>query len=294
MASLSSLFYTNTSIFLAWFIVPVPKDAALASARQKFPLANLRLLDVPSTPDLFPNGFPEGMHPVLTTIATTADIRLTVLQIDGILKSGNAIVPFVAKSGSNDAIAATLNGYIAGPEGPLPNGLVPAVASGLLFGGNPLRLGQFDPTSDAYMADGVGGFSARAAWALVPNPLSGPGVYPEAIDMAFKTSSNSRYGARTFKTLISQPILLPSGMCQRNQYYFTNATANPVLRNGQVTFGPAADGVGVTMGKLMQASQGRTGIYADVDGFGACAQSVGFNPESCEDAVANFDEASLE
>lgn len=234
------------------------------------------------------------MHPVLATISTTADIRMSVLQIDGILKSASILAPYVAKDGSDAPVAATLNGYIAGPNGPLPNGLVPAVASGLLFGGTPLRLGQFDPKEAAYMSDGAGGNSARAAWALVPNPLSGPGVYPEAVDMAFTTASESRYGANTFKAIISQPLLLPSGMCQRNQYYFNNATAVPVLRSGQVTFGPGADGIGLTSGGLMKASADGSGVYAGVDGFGACAQSVGNTPESCEDAVANFDEASLE
>lgn len=281
---------TSTS---AWFVVPVPKDAVLAAARQKFPLANLRLLDIVSTPDFFPNGFPEGMHPILTNIAVNGDTRMSVLQIDGILKNAAIMAPYVAKSDSDAPITATLNTYIAGPNGPLPQGLVPAVASSLLFGGTPIRLGQFSPTAEAYMVDGSGTNSARAAWALVPNTLSGPGVYPEAVDFSFTTARRSRYGARTIKTLINTPLLLPSGLCQRNTYYFTNATALPVLRTGAVTFGPGADGVGLTSGGLMQAGGDGRGIYGDVDGFSACAQTVGNNIEECEVAAGNVDPVSL-
>lgn len=204
------------------------------------------------------------------------------------------MAPYVAKAGSDAPITATLNQYIAGPNGPLPQGLVPAVASSLLFGGTPIRLGQFNPTADAYMSDASGTISSRAAWALVPNPISGPGVYPEAVDFAFKTSSQSKYGAKTIKTLINTPLLLPSGMCQRNAYYFTNATALTVLRNGQVTFGPGADGVSLTSGGLMKASADGSGIYKDVDGLSACAQSVGNNPEDCDQAARTIDPASLQ
>lgn len=272
----------------------MPKAAVLSAAREKFPLDDLRLLDIVSTPDFFPHGFPEGMHPILTAIAVNDDTRLSVLQIDGILKNAAIFAPHVAKAGSNASISATLNTYIAGPDGPLPQGLVPAVASSLLFGGTPVRLGQFNPTTDAYMVDSAGINSARAAWALVPNSLSGPGVYPEAVDYSFATASHSEYGARTIKTLINTPLLLPSGLCQRNTYYFTNATALPVFRSGNVTLGPGADGVGLTTGALMKASPDGSGIYENVEGFGACAQNVGNNPQDCDVAAASVDPASLE
>ncbi|SMQ55227.1 unnamed protein product [Zymoseptoria tritici ST99CH_3D7] len=279
-----------------WFVVPVPKDTALAAAKEAYPLANLRLLDIQSqsTPDFFPNGFPEGMHPVLVTSGYTDDTRLTALQIDGALLVGTVFVPYVARGNSDAPLSASIVQYLAGPNGPLPNGLVPTVASPLLFGGAPVRLGQFAPKAAAYMTDASGTNSARVAWAILPNPISGPGVYPEALDFSFKTADSSRIGARTIKKLISTPILLPSGLCQRNTYYFNNATALPVLRNGQVTMGPAADGVGVVTGKFMQASPDKSGIYKDVDGFSACAQNVGNNPEDCDTAARTVDPASLD
>lgn len=144
------------------------------------------------------------------------------------------------------------------------------------------------------MSEGEGIFSSRAAWALVPNPISGPGVYPEVVDFSFVTEAESTYGAKAIKTLINQPLLLPSGLCQRNTYYFTNATAEQVFRSGNVTFGPGADGAGITTGELMSASAGGVGIYGGVEGLGACAQLVGYNPEDCDTAVANVDPASLD
>lgn len=233
------------------------------------------------------------MHPVIGLITYSADIRMSALQIDGPLINGGAQVPYVGKDGSSAPLQVALSNYIAGENGPLPNGLVPAVASPLLFAGNPIRLGQFLPEDAAYMSDAAGTLTAECKWALVPNPISGPGVYPEVVDLLFKSASTSKYTPKTFKALINQPIILPSGMCQRNAYYFNNATALPSLRNGQVTFGPGSDGVSATQSKLMQASPDGSGVYTNVDGYSACAQNVGNNPENCDQASANTDPNTL-
>lgn len=171
---------------------------------------------------------------------------------------------------------------------------MPAVASPLLFAGNPIRLGQFVPMADAYQSDGNGISSFKVAWTIVPNPISGPGVYPEAYDSTFTTTTSPRYSARTFKALINQPIIVPSGMCQRNTYYFNNATAQPVFRYGNVTLGPGASGASPLNSALQQASPDGSGVYAGVEGYSACAQNVGNNPENCDQAGRNVDPASLQ
>lgn len=255
---------------------------------------DVSLLDVPTDdPTLFPNGFPAGMQPALSTIGLTDDIRMSALQIDGGLKTGQTYISYVSHNGSPSPLQAQVSGYIAGENGPLPNGLVPAIATGLLFGGNPARLGQFNPKAPPYAeADGI--LTSQAKWALVPNPISGPGVYPEAFDFEFTTTPQStKYNAKTFKKLINLPTLLPTGQCQRNAYYFTNATAMPVFRNGNVTFGPAADGNSPTSGTLMKASPGGVGINTDVDGYSACAQQVGNNIQGCDEASAQTDPDTL-
>ncbi|EMF11230.1 uncharacterized protein SEPMUDRAFT_142704 [Sphaerulina musiva SO2202] len=276
-----------------WFIVPVPKAAAQKAVDASFPGYGLTLLDVPSDPNVFPDGFPSGYQPVLVTTGYTDDIRISALQIDGALPQGTIYVTYVSKGGSSTPLAAQASSYIAGENGPLPNGLVPAVASPLLFAGNPVRLGQFQPQNAAYQSAGAGLLSTKVAWAIVPNPISGPGVYPEAFDSTFASTNAPRYSAGTFKHLINQPIILPSRLCQRNTYYFNNATAQPVFVNGNVTLGPGASGSSVLNSALQQGSpDGTSGVYTDVEGYSACAQNVGNNPEDCDQAGRTVDPAS--
>lgn len=62
---------------------------------------------------------------------------------------------------------------------------------------------------------------------------------------------------------------------------------------GNVTFGPAANEFGIFDGVLMDASPDGSGLYTDNEGFTGCAQSVGFNPETCEAAGKNVDPSAL-
>jgi hypothetical protein len=65
-------------------------------------------------------------------------------------------------------------------------------------------------------------------------------------------------------------------------------------RFGNVTMGPAADGQTVQLtGTLQAASPDGSGVYSGVEGFSACAQNVGFNPEDCDAAAKNVDPAAL-
>lgn len=234
------------------------------------------------------------MHPVLAEIAFEADTRMSVLQISGALRNGLLFVPYVyAAGGGGPIVSIPISAYIAGPSGESVAGVVPALVSTTVEGSN-LRLGAFDPPGAAYQLDGGGTYSTAAKWNVLPNPITGPGVYPEVADFLFRqiAAANSKYTDKTFKTMMNQPLTLTTGLCQRNAYYFTNATALPFFSNGQVTFGPGADGVGLTTGALQSAVSG--GVYADVDGYSGCAQTVGNNPEDCATAVANVDPASLQ
>lgn len=287
--------YTWLTLHSTWFIVPVPKKAVQKAVKQSFPLQTLSLLELPEHDDtLFPKGFPSGMHPVLVNIGLAADIRMSALQLASGLKQASVYATYVSQNGRPTPLAAALNIYIAGEQGPLPGGLVPATATPLLFAGNIVRLGQFSPAAPPYMLDAGGTFSSQAKWALVPNPISGPGVYPEAVDFSFRQhESPLRFTAKTFKSLINQPQIVPSGLCTRSQSYFTNATALTSFATGNVTLGPAASGLGLFKGVLMQASPNGDGLYIDVEGFGGCAQNVGFPPETCEQAGKNLDRTTL-
>lgn len=252
-----------------WFLVPIPKDAVQTALKQAFPLQKLSLLPLPTdNKALFPNGFPTGMHPVLANVGVQSDIQMSALQIDGGLKGASVYATYISREGKPTPLAASLSSYIAGEHGPLPDGLVPAVASPLLFAGTPIRLGEFDPDADAYMLDGGGALSTQSRWAIVPNPISGPGVYSKAVDFLFRFQQGAKkYSELLFKTLINQPIILPSGKCQRNQYYFANASAEQQFVAGQVRLGPGASGYGVLKGALMEASPGGDGVYEDQEGF---------------------------
>ena len=285
-----------TLLFSTWFIVPAPKPAVQQALKEAFPLQALSLLDVPTTDSsLFPNGFPEGMHPILVSIGFNDDIRMSALQIDGGLRQGSVYATYVSQNGDPTPLSASLVGYIAGEHGPLPNGLVPAVASPLLFTGTPIRLGEFDPDTPPFLSDAAGTLTTQVSWAFIPNPFSGPGVYPAAIDLLFHVKAGVQtYTDKTFKSLINQPNILPSGLCQRNQYYFTNDTALTKFVSGNVTLGPAASGYNVFEGVLMQASEDGNGLYVGNEGFTGCAQNVGFSPEGCKAAGMNLDPSALD
>jgi len=66
-------------------------------------------------------------------------------------------------------------------------------------------------------------------------------------------------------------------MLQRNTLYFNETFADPVFRTGRVTLyePPLPSGFG--------------GVYEGAGGYGAFAENVGYNAESCDTAAMNVD-----
>lgn len=99
--------------------------------------------------------------------------------------------------------------------------------------------------------------------------------------------------------MLNQPAILSgpflaTNTCQRNQYYFNNATSVMMPRIGNVTMGPAGDSKFPQLkGVLQAASPDGSGNYRKLEGFSACAQNIGYNPEDCDVASANVDPTSL-
>ncbi|KAF9691555.1 hypothetical protein EKO04_010338 [Ascochyta lentis] len=265
-----------------WFIVPVPKEKVIQALNERFIFNSffekLTLLDLPSSLN-----FSEGMHPVLATNGYSADIRMSALQISGPLLISSTIIPFVSYKGGKTPLSAPLNGYIGGEDKDTLDklrlaGIVPAAVS-TLVGGTPLRLGDFLPANAAYQSNGADLFSANSKWTILPNFLSGPGVYAEAVDVAFVTAPKPRYSIEVLNGIIDQPLLLNgimTGKCQQNSHFLNENTAQVQFRSGNVTLGPAASGAGITSGTLQNK-------YPDVHGFSACAQLVGYTARKCED-----------
>ncbi|KAF3033998.1 hypothetical protein E8E12_006108 [Didymella heteroderae] len=235
----------------------------------------LTLLELP--PELNTTEFVNGnMHPILTTHGYGADIRQSALQINGPLLTSSTMIPF-------KPLLAPLNAYIGGEDKNTLDalrlaGILPSIVSTLL-GGIKLRLGDFFPPNAAYQADGNGGFFANSKWVVLPNPISGPGVYPEAVDTAFKNTSDPRYSFNFWNSLVNQPVILKGAMtghCQQNSFFFNESTVSLQFRFGDATLGPAASGVSLTKSVLQ-------GKYTNVLGFSACAQNVGFAAQKCKD-----------
>nr|POE73086.1 hypothetical protein CFP56_31025 [Quercus suber] len=284
-----------------YFIVPVNKTAVQSALDTSYGAGNVLLADIPSSDaSLFPAGFDSDLHPVLTSIGYTDDTRMSAFQIDGALLSANVYVPYARRPNSKagTVLSAELTSYLAGPDGQTIPALVPSLVSTLVEG-FAVRLGRFQPNNAAYQLNGGGVLSSSAAWTVVPNPLTGPGVYIEAVDMQFEpTNQLTKTTPKLFKAMLNQPAILSglylaSNTCQRNQIYYNNATSTMLPRFGNVTFGAAADGELQTTGALQSASPDGSGFYAGLEGFSACGQNVGFNPEDCDEAVQNVDPASL-
>jgi hypothetical protein len=166
------------------------------------------------------------------------------------------------------------------------------------IGGLLTRIGAFLPLNAPLQTYSDGSFGINSKWAQAPNPVSGPGLYSEAIDLKFVSEPNQaspRYSLDMWKTMLNQPLMLGNigslltPKCQRNTQFFTNTTANPIFRSGNVTLGPSA-GVDVFTATLQKASPDSSGFYQGVYGFTACAQTVGYGAviplgEDCEAAA---------
>ena len=109
---------------------------------------------------------------------------------------------------------------------------------------------------------------------VVPNPVSGPGVYPEAADFDFFPTGTPKYPLKLFKQGINQPLILTNGLCQRNPIFFNETFSNPLFRRGKVT--------------TQEPGGAFQGVYTDQNGIGglsAAGGTVGFDPELCQTAA---------
>ena len=292
------------TLSIAWLVVPVPKNAVIQAIKEAFPLyySTLRLLTPPSELEI-----PSGMHPVLVSNGFTDDIRQTVLQLKSPLLVSAVTVPYVGKGSSPTPLNAPIASYLVGTDEETNKylyALAPNVVATLF--GSPTRLGEYAPEDVAYtvdttLADGTKVFASNSAWAKVPNFITGPGVYIENVDMRFTTLNTTettpRYNATMLKKMINQPFLLSLPLalrCQRNTYYFNNASAEVTFRTGNVTIGDAS--TPFTLGTFRKASQDGYGHFEGVQGFSACAQMVGYNTllgQDCEEAAGGVDPAAL-
>ncbi|KAF2629378.1 hypothetical protein BU25DRAFT_489958 [Macroventuria anomochaeta] len=185
-----------------WCLVPVLKALDEAFIDNIFS-GKLTLRDLPEELDI-PDFKIKDMHPILTTNGLDTDICLPTLQISGTVLASSTMVPFVSYNNGKTAMLAPLNGYIIS----------------ILVGGSTLRLGDFRPANAAYQPDGNGGFFANPKWAFLQNPISGPGIYPEAVDTAFRNTSDPRYSLEFWDGVVNQSLILKVAMAGQCQLLF--------------------------------------------------------------------------
>ncbi|KAF5008740.1 hypothetical protein FDECE_4977 [Fusarium decemcellulare] len=230
--------------------------------------------------------FPAGMHPLIVEAGYQNDIRMTALNIVPLqiasLMQGALIVPWVdATKDGKTAIGAPVNFYIGGTNGKALQAIVPSIASGVSpFEGTTIFPATFAPDTSAAKALPNGLYSVQVKPYLLPNTISGPGIYAEAFDMLFKLTDTSPYTARTFHSLLNIPQLLNNKKCQRNTIYFNETFADPKMAVGEVTLYHQI---------LATPPAGLEGTYTDVYCYSANGQVVSSVGESCLDAAANMD-----
>lgn len=237
-----------------------------------------------------------------------------MLAIKGDLRQASIIVPYCGINGSPTPLNAPLIAYIAGTGDNPTAGLAPLIPSAVasLFGIS-TTIGSFIPRDEPFQMAGQL-FSSSVDAVAVPNPVSGPGVYPSAFDVLFGSEPAPKYPRSELKKvsksfvrkylidakyqLINLPYILnepalelltPFGKakCQRNTYFNNYATAQVQNISGSVIFGEAVNGIGnVFPSALQKASPG--GKYEGAQGIRGCFQLVGYNPfgyEECEAAA---------
>jgi hypothetical protein len=235
--------------------------------------------------DILPS-FPDGKHPIIVQAGYDNDIRMTALNLIPLqiasLMQGSLIVPFVdvTRDGTT-AIGVPVNYYIGGTNGQPLQAIVPSIASGVSpFEGTTIFPATFAPDTSAAQSLPNGRYSIQVKPFLLPNTISGPGVYAEAFDMTFVLTDSSPYTAHTFHSLLNIPQLLNTGKCQRNTVYFNESDANPKMAVAEVTLYHQILGT---------PPAGLEGVYKDVYCYTANGQVVSSVGESCPVAAANMD-----
>ncbi|KAB8349537.1 hypothetical protein FH972_023563 [Carpinus fangiana] len=285
--------------------IPTSQLATVVAPNKLVPLPT-------SDKSVFPNGFPAGTHPVVVLQGFGNDIRMQAANVPLFIKSlltATVLVPYVdaLKDGKTPFTLQVAN-YLSGVNGNDINTLVPVLVGALE--GNPLRAataGKFyalritvpqsgqaahrrslaDPNDKAYSIFQNSIYSSVIKNIIVPNPVSGPGVYADAIDVLFSSPPARGATSRIFHETLNFPVILPTpGMCQRNAYYFNDTFANPQLGKGTVTLYSPALPNGLT-GSATGATAAKQ--YDGVAAYAAIGQLVGFNPEDCATASRNVD-----
>ena len=230
---------------------------------------------------LFPQGLPANTHPVLVSIGIQHDIRMAQLEIDD-LTSSQIRVPCVDRlRDGRTRFQFPIGDLVGGANGMDLMSYVPSLVGSLE--NVPINPGRIFPDYQAYHPIAPGLFSAQAKQMVAPNSVSGPGVVPAVADLEFGgTTAPGGYTAHTFHALVNQVTIsttLGGLLCFRNLNYFNETDTGGTLRTGRATLYPVTG--------LVPASF--AGRYANVGGYSANSQNLGFMVQDCVSAAAQND-----
>lgn len=207
------------------------------------------------------------------------------LQIPS-LTQASLVVPYTdVNADGKTPINVPLDYYIGGTNGQDVAALVPSIASGVSpFEGTTIFPARIVPDTAAASALSGGLYSFQVKPYLLPNTISGPGVYAEAFDAIYKLSS-SPYTEHTFHTLLNSPQLLNTGKCQRNTIYFNETFANPHMAIANITLYHQI---------LSTPPAAVEGVYNNVYCYQANGEQVSATGEDCNTAAALVDPKALQ
>lgn len=226
------------------------------------------------------------MHPLIVQAGYNNDIRMTALNLVPLqipsLMQGSLVLPYadVTKDGKTP-INVLINNYVGGTDGHDLQALVPSIAANISpFEGSTTFPASFAPDTAAVKSLPGGIYSIEVKPYLLPNTISGPGVYAEAFDMLYTLTQDSPYTDHTFHDLLNHPQLLNNGKCQLNTLYFNETFANPKMAVANVTL---YHQILSTPPALIE------GQYTNVYCYQANGEEVGDVGESCASAAAKVD-----
>lgn len=211
-------------------------------------------------------------------------LNISPLQIASLMQA-SLIVPYSdATKDGKTPIGVPVNYYIGGTNGQTAQAIVPSIASAASpFEGTLIFPATFAPDTDAVKSLAGGLYSTQVKPYLLPNTISGPGVYAEAVDLLYRLTQSSPYTAHTFHSLLNRPQLLINKNCQRNTLYFNETFADPKMAVGNVTLYHQI---------LATPPANIEGVYTNVYCYQANAEQVGSIGESCAAATAEEDPAA--
>lgn len=262
-------------------IVPIPKSVVRS-------ITGYDPLDVSES--VLPS-FPADMHPLLFQGGYQNDIRMTALnavplQIAG-LTQASLLVPYTDVTGDGRTpVSVPVSYYIGGTDGKFLEAIVPSIVAGVpLFEGTNIAPATIVPDTAAVQPLPGGSLNFQAKPYLIPNPISGPGVQGEALQLLYELTSDTPYSAQTFRQLINNPQLLNTGLCQRATQYFNESFVIPQMGKGNLTL--------YNQLLLPTPPTAIAGQYKGVYCYQANSQVVAtFVGEVCSAAEANYDPVS--